>query len=123
MIVVVMIVTLERERRQHRRLPGAPRGASRPVSRATASIPNGATIARYSRPVRDVVVVDVPELVRDDEPQLVAREVLEQRVVEHDALRVPEAGDVGVGGRRAAARVDLVDLADVDGDMAMLAPS
>ena len=41
----------------------------------------------------------------------VAREALQQRVVEDDALGRAEAGHVGVGRGRAAAGVDLVDLA------------
>ena len=66
------------------------------------------------QPARHVVVADVPELVRDDEPRLVAAEVVEQVVVEHDALRVPEPVDVGVGRRRAPAGVHDVDLPDLD---------
>ena len=59
-------------------------------------------------------MADVAELVGDHEPDLGGREVLQQVVVEHDALRVPEAVHVGVGGGRAPRGVDLVHLADVD---------
>ena len=51
--------------------------------------------------VGDVVVVDVGQLVGDDQARLGRVEVLDQVVVEHDALG-PLAGDVGVGGRRPA---------------------
>ena len=118
MIVVVMIVTLSASAGSIAGPAAAPSGARRSVRRAIANIPNGATIARYSRPFGHVVVVHVAELVGDDEAQLVAREVLDQRVVEHDALGLAEARDVRVGGGRAAAGVGLVDLADVDARLA-----
>src|SRR3712207_9045330 len=63
---------------------------------------------------RDVAVVHVRELVGDDVADLVGREVAQQVVVEDDALRPPETGDVGVGRRRAPRGVDLVDLAHVE---------
>ena len=50
-IVVVMIVMLSASAGSIAGLPAAPSGARRPVRRAIASIPNGATIARYSRPL------------------------------------------------------------------------
>ena len=53
----------------------------------------------------------VGELVRDHDPDLVAGVAIEQRVEQHHPLGRPEAGHVGVGGGRAAAGVDLVDLA------------
>ena len=58
--------------------------------------------------------MDVAELVGDDEPHLARRELLQQVVVEHDALGAPDPGHVGVGGRGAARGVHHVDLADVD---------
>ena len=99
--------------------PSAPsRGASRSTSRATANIPNGATIASQSSPCGTSRWCTCAELVGDDQPRLGRREVVQQRVVEHDALRVPEPGDVGVGRGRAARGVHLVDLADVDARLA-----
>ncbi len=68
--------------------------------------------------VADVAVLDVPELVRDHEPRLGGREVLQQRVVEHDALGAADARDVGVGRGRAARGVDLVDLAHLEPGLA-----
>ena len=62
---------------------------------------------------RDVVVLHVRQLVRDDRAHLGRREVLDQVVVEHDALRVPEPADVGVRAGRPPARVHPVDLAHV----------
>ncbi len=67
---------------------------------------------------QQVVVLLVAELVRDDRAHLVAREALEQVVVEHDPLAVADADHVGVGRRRAAAGVDAVDLAHVDARLA-----
>ena len=73
---------------------------------------------QVEQPVRHVAVVDVAELVRDDEPHLAGRELLEQVVVDHDALGAADAGDVGVGRRRAPGGVHHVDLADVDARLA-----
>ncbi len=70
------------------------------------------------QPVAHVVVVDVAELVRDDEPRLGRREVVHERVVEHDALGAAEPGHVRVRGRGAARGVHLVDLAHVDAGLA-----
>ena len=84
---------------QRARSRAARRGATRATSRATARTSrwrtwpsSWATTRRTSSRV----------------------EVAQERVVEHHALRPPEPGDVGVGGRRAPARVDLEDLADLD---------
>ena len=66
------------------------------------------------QPVAQVVVVHVAELVRDHEARLGGLEVAHQRVVEHDALGLADAADVGVGGRGPARGVHLVDLAHVD---------
>ena len=55
----------------------------------------------------------VPELVRHHLEHLIAREAVDEVVVEHDALRVAEPVHVGVHARRAAAGIHAVDLADV----------
>ena len=88
---------------------GEPRGGEHP---------GGGDDGQVEQPVGHVAVVDVGELVGDHEADLVALEVLQQVVVEDDALRAPQAGDVGVGAGRPAAGVDLVDLADVDAGLA-----
>ena len=59
-------------------------------------------------------MADVGELVRDDDADLVAAVAVEQRVEQDDALGRPEPGHVGVGGGRPPARVDRVDLPDLD---------
>jgi len=63
---------------------------------------------------RDIAVAHVRQLVRDDRPRLGGGEARQQRVVEDHAAARAEPVDVGVGGVRAAARVDLEDLADAD---------
>ena len=95
-------------------VPVASRPASRSPSAGDGEHPERRDDHQVEQPVRHVVVAHVAELVGDDEPRLGGREVLQQVVVEHDALRVADAGHVGVGGGRAARGVDLVDLADVD---------
>ena len=60
----------------------------------------------------------VAELVGDDQTRLGRREVAQERVVEHDALRVPQPAHVGVGRGGAARGVHLVDLAHVDAGLA-----
>src|ERR687891_326389 len=53
----------------------------------------------------EVAAADVRELVRRDREDLALGEAaVEHRVVEDDALRRPDARDVGVGGRRPPAR-------------------
>ena len=55
------------------------------------------------------------ELVGGDRKHLAARKpAVENRVVEDDAPRRPDSGDVGVRRRRAAAGVGHLDRADVD---------
>ena len=63
------------------------------------------------RPLRDVAVAPVPELVRDDDLDLRPFRVGDQRVVEDDAPGAAEPGDVGVVLARATARVGDEDLA------------
>ena len=55
-------------------------------------------------------VLPVTELVPDDGDDLVLRQVLEQRVEEHDPLVLPEAEEVRVRVRRALGAVHLEDL-------------
>jgi hypothetical protein len=57
--------------------------------------------------------VHVAELVRDHRAALAAVEVVQQRVVENDALGGADPVDVGVDRGRAPARIHAVDLADV----------
>ena len=93
------------------RLVAAP--AARPGA-ATANIPNGATSASQSSPCGTSRWRTWPSSWATTSRVSARREVLQQGVVEHDALGVADAGHVGVGGGRAARGVDLVDLADVD---------
>ena len=58
-------------------------------------------------------MLHVPELVRHHRADLVVPEIVQQRVVEHDALGGAEAADVRVRGGRATARVDAEHLADL----------
>ena len=62
-------------------------------------------------PLEHVPVATVPELMRDDEPHLRRPRALEQRVVEDNAARPPEAADVGVDLLRPTARIRHEDLA------------
>ena len=96
-----------------RRVEALP-AANRSASRWTRNIPAGATSASQSRPRGTSSVRHVAELVGDHRAHLVVREVLDQVVVEHHALRVPEPADVGVDPGGPAARVDAVDLPHVD---------
>ncbi len=82
------------------------------LTRCTASAAAGATIARIQHPARHVAVADVRQLVRDHEPDLIAAVAVEQRVEQDHALGRAEPGDVSVGGRRAPARIDRIDLPD-----------
>ena len=93
---------------------GSSSGSSASATSAIASIAAGARRASIASDRADVVVAHVPELVGDDEADLVALEVAQERVEQHDALRPPEPVHVGVARRRPAARVDLEDLADLD---------
>ena len=74
--------------------------------------PGGATIAIHSSP-SDVAVLHVAQLVRHHAAHLVGREVLDQVVVEHHPLGVPEAAHVGVDRGGAPAGVHAVDLPHV----------
>ena len=103
----------QRQRRQRRAPSRASATASSSVA-ARASAAGRGDERGVGDPARDVAVADVGELVRDDDPHLVAAVAVEQRVEQHHALGRAEPGDVGVGGGRAAARVDRVDLADLD---------
>ena len=69
--IIVIAGHDQRDRERHGRHRGDPAGAGaiRSASRATASIPNGATISQVEQPVRHVAVVHVAELVGDDEPR------------------------------------------------------
>ena len=120
---IVVIAGADQPDREHHRGHGG-RGAERVARREPLAQPRGrehperGDEREVQQPVRDVAVVDVAELVRDDQPHLAGREVLQQVVVEDDALGAPDAGHVRVGGGRAARGVHLVDLADVDARLA-----
>ncbi len=94
---------------------GVPRsGVNAQLRRWTAS----AASRRDDRAVGDaahhVAIAHVRELVGDDDPHLVAAVAIQQRVEQHDPLGQTESGHVGVGSGRTPARVDRVDLADLD---------
>ena len=91
-----------------RQCPGAvpARALQRRVSSITTSIAPGATIATHSMPALQVAVLHVTQLVRHHEAHLVRREAVQQRVVQHHALRVPEPAHVRVGAGRPPGCVD-----------------
>ena len=110
----------ERDRRQHDR-PGLDARIAEPVAAPEClgePLRQERAGRRHQRepgePAQQVVVLLMAQLVGDDEPDLVAREIVQQVVVEHDPLAVAEAADVRVGRSRAAARVDPVHLPHVD---------
>jgi hypothetical protein len=65
-----------------------------------------------------VAPLDVCKLVRGDESDLAVGEPpIQKRVVEHDAARRPEPGDVGVRSCRPPARVGNEDVVDPDAEL------
>ena len=75
-------------------------GASKPVRHPTilkVSSAAGMTRPPPGRRLEHVAALDVGELVGDHHPHLVAREVAEQGVVEHDVPAPAEPGHVRVG--------------------------
>ncbi len=93
---IVVIAGAEQPDREHDRGHRG-RGAERVARRQPLAQPGGGEHAErgddreVEQPVRDVAVVHVAELVGDDQAHLVRGEVLQQVVVEDDALRAPDA--------------------------------